>query len=100
MYLFSIYLNGVGGDLDLVEFAHGVVPVDEVRRSELVQRFHSLRGVHHLPVQLVLRHVHGEGLLTCRTHTQILFIDLFSNLKRDFFSQTLVFEPLTIQPMT
>lgn len=61
---FFPYLDGVAGDLNLVEFAHGAVAVDEVRRGELVQCLDSLGGVDHLPVQLVLGHVHGESFLT------------------------------------
>lgn len=61
-------LDGVGGDLDLVQLPHGAVAVDEVGGGQLVEGLHILGGVDQLPVQLGLGHVHGQRLLSCREH--------------------------------
>lgn len=61
----QLYLDGVGGDLDLVKSTCGAITVNKVGRGELVQRLYPLRGIHHLSVQLVLCHVHGQSLLAC-----------------------------------
>lgn len=60
------YLDGIGRDLDLMEFPHGAISVNEVGGGQLVQGLHILSGVDQLSVQLVLGHVHGQCLLTYR----------------------------------
>lgn len=57
-------LDGTGGYLDLVQFSHCAVTIDEVRRSQLMKGFHILGGVGELPVQHVFGQVHRQRLLS------------------------------------
>lgn len=59
-------LDGVGGNLDLVQLPHRAVAVDEVGRGQLMKSFHVLGGVDQLPVQLVFGQVHSQCLLSYR----------------------------------
>lgn len=56
-------LDGAGGYLDLVQFSHCAVTIDEVRRSQLMKGFHILGGVGDLLVQHVFGQVHRQRLL-------------------------------------
>lgn len=76
------HLDGVGGDLDLVQLPHGAVTVDEVGRGQLMQGLHILRGVGQLPVQLVLGQVHGQRLLPWKQRSNIEVVTSQSPLQK------------------
>lgn len=66
-----VYLDGGGGDLDVVQAPQGAVPVDEVGGCQLVQRLQRHRravGAHLAAfrplAQLPFVHKNGEGLLS------------------------------------
>lgn len=62
----SANLDGIGGNLDLVQLPHCTVTVNEVRRSQLMEGFHILSSVGKLSVQLVFGQVHCQCLLPCK----------------------------------
>lgn len=57
-------LDGTGGYLDLVQFPHCAIAIDEVGWSQLMKGFHILSSIGKLPVQLVFGQVHRQRLLS------------------------------------
>lgn len=64
-------LDGIGGDLDLVQLPHGAVTLDKVGRGQLMKGFDVLSSVGKLPVQLVFGQVHRQSLLSCGKHKEM-----------------------------
>lgn len=62
----SANLDGIGGNLDLMQLPHCTVTVNEVRRSQLMKGFHILSSIGKLSVQLVFGQVHCQCLLPCK----------------------------------
>lgn len=60
----STNLDGTGRYLDLVQFPHCAITIDEVGRSQLMKGFHILSRIGKLPVQLVFGQVHRQRLLS------------------------------------
>lgn len=60
------HLDSIGGYLDLMQFSHRAITVNEVGRGQLMKSFHILSCVDKLSVQLVFGQVHSQRFLPYR----------------------------------